>query len=49
MLMCVTQKANAMRYEEGLQQSKAMALYIYAPWADNYANIMKSFKAMEAK
>ena len=49
MLMCVAQKANAMRYEEGLQQSKAMALYIYAPWADNYANIMKSFKAMEVK
>lgn len=45
----ISQKADAMRYEEGFQQQKAMALYIYAPWADNYANVMKSFKAMEAK
>ena len=47
--VCVAQKANAMRYEEALQQQKAMAIYIYAPWADNYANVMQSFKTMEAK
>ena len=41
--------ANAMTFEEGLGQNKAMALYIYADWADNAAQGKLAFQAMEQK
>ena len=40
-------KANAMKFEEALTQSKPVAVLIYAPWADNINEVMQSYDNME--
>ena len=44
-----SQKANALKYDEAVNQSKPMAIFIYAPWADNYNTSMQAFNAMGQK
>ena len=39
--------AYALKYEEAINQSKPMAILVYAPWADNQQTCMQAFKAME--
>lgn len=41
--------ANAMKYEEAVNQSKPLAILIYAPWADGYQNSLQAFNQMEQK
>ncbi len=50
-LLCVfgVEKVYSMTFEEGMKQSKAMALYIYADWADNAEQGKAVFQAMEQK
>lgn len=40
------QKTSAMTFEEGIKQSKPMALYLYADWADNAAQGLQTFNLM---
>ncbi|MBR1776927.1 thioredoxin family protein [bacterium] len=42
-------KASALTYEEGLEQTKPMALLIYADWADDYNDMLQAFDKMEGK
>lgn len=42
-------KAEAMKFEEALTLQKPVAVLIYAPWADDVANVTQSFNAMEQK
>ena len=49
LLLVGVQKANAMKYDNALNQSKPMAIFIYAPWADGYSTAMQAFNAMESK
>lgn len=49
-LVCIawlgTSKANAMKFEEALQQSKPVAVLIYAPWAEGINEVMQSYDDM---
>ena len=49
LLLCNTTSANALKYEEAINQSKPMALFVYADWADDAAKLKQSFDAMEKK
>ena len=42
-------KAYAMTFSEGMNQSKPMALYLYANWADDAEAGKAAFNAMEEK
>ena len=44
-----TKSANAMKYEEAVNQSKPMALFIYADWADDADKLKQAFDAMEGR
>lgn len=41
-------RANSITYEEALNQSKPMAIMIYADWADNLPETQQIFDAMSA-
>lgn len=43
-----TQVTKAMTFAEGMNDSKPMALLIYANWADDIASVMGKFKSQEA-
>lgn len=40
------QKAEAMKYEDAIAQSKPAAILIYAPWADGAQAALQAFNAM---
>ncbi len=42
-----TQVTKAMTYAEGMNNSKPMALLIYANWADDIADVIGKFKAQQ--
>ena len=44
-----TQQAKAMKYEQAINQSKPMAIFVYAPWADGYTTMLQSFNALQQK
>lgn len=46
-LFVCTIKVSALTFEQGISQTKPMALYIYADWADNAQQGLQAFKAME--
>ena len=49
LLFVSSQKANALKYDEAVNQSKPMAVFIYAPWAEGYNAPMQAFNAMGQK
>lgn len=49
LLLIGSQKANALKYDDAIKQSKPMAIFIYAPWADGYSTSMQAFNAMGQK
>ncbi len=44
-----TQSVKAVKFEEGINQSKPMAVIVYAPWADGQAEMIQAFDAMEQR
>ena len=49
LLFSSVNKTNSMTFEEGIKQSKPMALYLYAGWADNADKGMLAFNNMAQK
>ena len=43
------QQANAMKYDQAINQSKPMAILVYAPWADGYTTMLQSFNSLQQK
>lgn len=43
------QQAQAIKYDEAINQSKPMALFIYASWADDVDKMKQAFDTMESK
>ena len=48
-MLSTSNAAKAMRYEEAINQSKPLAILIYAPWADGYQNSLQAFNQMEQR
>ncbi len=43
-----SQKVSAIRYEDAVEQSKPVAIFIYAPWADGLEPMKQAFQGMES-
>ena len=43
------QQANAMKYDQAINQPKPMAILVYAPWADGYTTMLQSFNSLQQK
>ena len=44
-----TQQAKAMKYDQAINQSKPIAIFVYAPWADGYSTMLQSFNSLQQK
>ncbi len=44
-----TQSAKAIKFEEGITQSKPLAVIVYAPWADGQEEMLRVFNMMEQR
>lgn len=49
LLLAGMPQANAMKYDQAINQSKPMAIFVYAPWADGYQTMLQSFNATGQK
>ncbi len=49
LLLAGMPQANAMKYDQAINQSKPMAIFVYAPWADDSQAMLQSFSGLQKK